>query len=247
MMLTARVALLALALCAGRAFGQAPTPDDAVETTTTTPAARPEATPDTPPEASSTGLGAQEAATEPESEKKWAFSALSYLYFVPGDRNYVQPTFTADRDWLHLEARYNYEAFGTASLWTGYNFSGGESLTWEITPMLGGVFGHTNGIAPGYKGALGWWKLELYSEGEFVFDTGDFSDSFFYTWSELTISPVDWFRFGLVIQRTRAYESDRDIQRGLIAEVSFEMFSVNTSVFNLDEDPMVVVGFGLSF
>ena len=78
----------------------------------------------------------------------------------------MQPTFTADRDWLHLEARYNYEALDTGSAWVGYNFSGGETVTWELTPMLGAVFGATDGIAPGYKGSLGWKKLELYSEGE---------------------------------------------------------------------------------
>ena len=31
-------------------------------------------------------------------EKAWSFSAFAYTYFVPDDRNYVQPTFTADRD-----------------------------------------------------------------------------------------------------------------------------------------------------
>ena len=97
----------------------------------------------------------------------------------------MQPTVTFDRDWLHLEARYNYENLDTGSAWVGYNFSGGEKLAWEFTPMLGGVFGNTTGIAPGYKGSLSWWKLELYSEGEYVFDTGDSSESFFYTWSEL--------------------------------------------------------------
>jgi NADH dehydrogenase FAD-containing subunit len=30
-----------------------------------------------------------------------------------------------------------------------------------------------------------------------VFDTDDSSESFFYTWSELTLAPVEWFRFGL--------------------------------------------------
>ena len=134
----------------------------------------------------------------------------------------MQPTFTADRGWLHLEARYNYEALDTGSAWVGYNFSGGEKLAWEFTPMLGGVFGDTTGIAPGYKGSLGWWKLELYSEGEYVFDTGSSSDSFFYNWSELTLAPVDWFRFGLVTQRTRVYKTDRDIQRGVLAGFSFK-------------------------
>ena len=41
--------------------------------------------------------------------KPWSFSASAYTYFVPDSRNYVQPTVTADRRWLHLEARYNYE------------------------------------------------------------------------------------------------------------------------------------------
>ena len=108
--------------------------------------------------------------TPPEAdEKAWSFSASAYTYFVHDDSNYAQPTFTADRGWLHLEARYNYEAIDTRSAWVGYNLSGGEKLEWELTPMLGGVFGDTTGIAPGYKGSLSWKKLELYSEGESVF------------------------------------------------------------------------------
>jgi hypothetical protein len=111
-------------------------------------------------------------------DKAWSFSASAYTYVVPDDREYVQPTVTADRGWLHLEARYNYEALDTGSAWVGYNFSGGEKLAWEVTPILGGVFGDTTGIAPGYKASLGWLKLELYSEGEYVFDTGSTSDNF---------------------------------------------------------------------
>src|ERR1044071_8603769 len=86
-----------------------------------------------------------------EADPAWSFSASAYTYFVPDDHEYIQPTITADRDWLHLEARYNYEAQHTGSAWAGYNFAGGKKLAWEITPMLGGVFGDTNGVAPGYK------------------------------------------------------------------------------------------------
>ena len=180
--------------------------------------------------------------------KKWAFSASVMGYLVPDSRDYVQPTITADRDWLHLEARYNYEALDTGSAWLGYNFSGGKKLEWEFTPMLGGVFGDMTGIAPGYKGSLRWWKLELYSEGEYVFDTRDSSGSFFYNWSELTISPVDWFRVGMVTQRTRAYQTDREVQRGLLAGVSFKKVSFTTYVFNLDESkPTFVFAAELNF
>jgi hypothetical protein len=201
------------------------------------------------------GYGQPAAATnapptvaEPEADKSWSFSASAYAYFVPDSREYVQPTFTADRDWLHLEARYNYENLETGSAWIGYNFGGGKKLTWELTPMLGGVFGNTTGIAPGYKGSLSWWKLELYSEGEYVIDTGHSSLSFFYNWSELTLAPVEWFRFGLVTQRTRAYQTDRDIQRGVLAGFSYKKLDLTAYVFNPDESrPTVVVAAGLSF
>ena len=181
-------------------------------------------------------------------EKAWSFSVSATTYVVPDFQEYVQPTFTADRGWLHLETRYNYENLETGSLWLGYNFAGGEKLEWEFTPMLGGVFGDTTGIAAGYKLSLSYWKLEFSSEGEFVFDTRDREGSFFYNWSELSIAPVDWFRFGLVGQRTRAYQSAVDIQRGLLVGFSHKQVDFTTYVFNLDQGkPTWVFAVSLSF
>ena len=180
-------------------------------------------------------------------EKPWSFDASAYTYVVPDTGNYVQPAFSADREWLHLGARYNYEAQKTASLWMGYNISGGDTVAWDLTPMLGGVFGDLDGVAPGYLGSLSWRKLEFYSEGEYVI-TGDASERFFYNWSELALAPVEWFRFGLVTQRTRAYQSDRDIQRGLLVGFSYKLADVTTYVFNPDDErPTIVVAVGVSF
>jgi hypothetical protein len=198
--------------------------------------------------AASTATNASLALAPEADDKDWSFSVSAYTYIVPDSRDYVQPTITADRGWLHLEARYNYEDLETGSAWVGYNFSGGEKLAWEFTPMLGGVFGRTTGIAPGFKGSLSWWKLELYSEGEYVFDTGSSSDSFFYNWSELTLSPVDWFRFGMVTQRTRIYDTDREIQRGVLAGFSFKHVDFTGYLLNPDEDkPTFVIAVGLTF
>ena len=112
--------------------------------------------------------------TEEPDVNAWSFSASAYTYIVPDDGNYVQPTFTADRGWLHLEARYNYEALDTGSAWVGYNFSGGERLAWEFTPMLGGVFGDTTGVAPGYKGSLGWLEARTLQRGRACLRHGRF-------------------------------------------------------------------------
>jgi hypothetical protein len=188
------------------------------------------------------------ASAENADEKKWAFSISATTYVVPDDRDYVQPTITADRGWLHLEARYNYENLDTGSAWVGINFSGGKKLEWEFTPMVGGVFGETKGIAPGYKGSLSWWKLEFYSEGEYVFDSENSEDSFFYNWSELTLAPVDWLQVGMATQRTRAYQSERDIQRGVLVRLLFKKLNVTGYVMNPDQSkPTFMVTVGLDF
>ena len=57
----------------------------------------------------------------------WAFSLVTSGYIVPDGQSYVSPDFSADRGWLHLEARYNNEALETGSLWAGYNFTVGKN------------------------------------------------------------------------------------------------------------------------
>lgn len=196
--------------------------------------------------------GAAPAAEVAEAAERsgdgWSAAAAVNIYVVPEERTYAQPTLAADYKRLHLEARYNYEAFDTGSAWIGFNFAAGEELSFAMTPMIGGVFGNTNGIAPGYELTLAYWKVELYSEGEYLFDTGDSSGDFTYTWSELSLAPVDWARIGMVAQRTRAYETDIDIARGPLVGLSYERFGLTTSVFDLAQShPIVVIGLTLEF
>jgi hypothetical protein len=76
----------------------------------------------------------------------------------------------------------------------------------------------------------------VYSESEYVIDTADTSESFFYNWSELTYAITDSLRAGLVVQRTRAYQTARDVQRGLIVGFSFRRAEFSFCLFNPDED-----------
>jgi len=177
-----------------------------------------------------------------------SFSASAYTYIVPDSRDYVQPTITADRGWLHLEARYNYEDLKTGSVSAGYNFRVGKKLSLDLTPMLGGVFGKTAGIAPGLRGSLKWWRLELYGEGEPVLNTDERAGSFFYFWSELTLSPVNWLRAVLVAQRSRVYESELDINQGFLVGLSYKQVEVAGHVFNPDKNkPAYVISVRVEF
>lgn len=192
--------------------------------------------------------GEESVVLESRTAKERSASASVNVYVLPDTRTYAQPTLAADFGRLHLEARYNYEALDTGSAWLGYNVGLGETLSVELTPMVGGVFGSTVGVAPGYELTLAYWKLELYSEGEYLFDTNDSSDSYAYTWTELNLWPLEWLRLGVVAQRTRAYQTSVDIQRGLLAGFSYRWVSFATHVFNLDQSKQTfVVGLGASF
>jgi hypothetical protein len=197
------------------------------------------------------GAGAQttpaaDQASAASAAPSWSGFASLFTYVVPDDQNFVQPTVGLDRDWLHLEVRFNYEDLDTASAWVGRNFSVGSNVTLEITPMAGVVFGQLNGGAVGYSGSLAWRRLDLTSETEYVF-ASDTADSFLYTWSELGWSLTDWLRAGLSVQRTKAYQTEFDIQRGFFGVVSVGPWELSTYVFNPDDDPTMVFGASLAF
>jgi hypothetical protein len=120
-------------------------------------------------------------------------------------------------------------------------------LTLDFTAMVGGVFGDTDGVGPGYELTLTWKKLQLYSEAEYVIDCADSSDSFFYTWSELTWAFTDWFRAGGVVQRTKAYDTDFDIQRGFMVGLTYKDLDLTLYVLNPDDDDDRIIAFGVAY
>jgi hypothetical protein len=201
----------------------------------------------------SVSLGGTETNIRPDvadetAEDEWECSLSISTYLVQNGRDYANPILVADRDWLHLEARYNYEAIKTGSLWLGYNFSFGKKLAFEGAPMLGGVFGDITGIAPGYTISISYEPIEFFTQGEYFFDAGDRSENFFYSWSELSCAPVTWFRAGIVVERTKAFGSTSDIRPGPL--VGFKYKKVDFTTYWLSPgspDAAFIFTVGLNF
>ena len=184
---------------------------------------------------------------EEESEKEWQINPNLSFYFIPQDF-FILPTILIDKQHLHLEARYNYEDRETFSLWTGYNFSGGKKLTYAITPMIGGVVGNSNGIAPGLRFELAYRRLTLSSESEFFIDLDETENNFYYNWSDLSYSILDWLWAGASVQRTRAYHSDLAVQYGLLIGAGHKQWELNTYLYNLGTvDTFIMVAVSATF
>lgn len=182
-----------------------------------------------------------------KTEKQWSFGADANFYLFKDDFIFL-PVLKADKNKLHLEARYNYEDMETFSGWVGYNISGGDKLEYMFTPMIGGVVGLADGIATGLEFTLTYKSLELYSESEYLFDMQANENNFFYMWTDITYSPQDWLWFGVSGQRTRLYQTDLEIQRGLMVGGALKNWELTGYLYNIGfDDPFALLTLSLKF
>ncbi len=178
----------------------------------------------------------------------WEFAVTAYPTAVRGGENYTPVVVAADRGPLHLEARYSYESIDARSAFVGWSFSGGDSVTWELTPLLGGAWGTTRALVPALEASLAWRQLDFYVEAEHVRDSSERADSYLYAWSELGFRPAQWLRVGVAAQRTRAYGGERDLQRGPFAQLTWGRVTIGGYWFNPGSSGQVFVAFfGLTF
>jgi hypothetical protein len=200
------------------------------------------------PAAQSADAGSS-SSREPSSQgQTWSGRGSAAYYAFQDAENYLQPTAAADRDVLHLEMRYNYEARNSVSGFVGGNVAFGTAAVLRMTPMLGALVGDTTGIVPALELDLAWNRLEFYTEGEYVIDVTHPSDRFLYSWSETSIWLTNRIRTGVVTQRTRAHHAPRDIQRGLLLGATMAKFEAAAYFFNPDShDRFFVASIGVRF
>jgi len=185
----------------------------------------------------------------PAEKPAWEFAVTAYPTAVRGGDHYTSAIATADRGPLHFEVRNNYEGLGVRSAFVGWNFSGGDKITWEVTPLLGGAWGEMQAFIPGLEVGVAWGRFDLYIEAEYVRDRSKGrDDSYFYSWNELGYRAAEWLRLGLASQRTRVYNNDRDIQRGPFAQLTWGRATLGGYWFNPGSADQVFVGsLGVAF
>ena len=183
----------------------------------------------------------------PATKPSWEFGLTAYPTIVRNGNDYTSGIGVADRGPLHLEARINYESVGARSAFVGWTFAGGEELTWELTPLVGGAWGTTEAFVPALQASRGGGRLDFYIEAEYV-RPSDKESKYVYAWSELGFRPVEWLRTGLVAQRTRSYGGERDLQRGPFAQLTWRRLTLGGFWFNPgSSDQVLVVSIGAAF
>ena len=200
--------------------------------------------------------GAAAAGDEPPTGRRaatpdkpgWEIALTAYPTQPRGGDTTTSAIAAADRGPLHLEGRYGYEAKDSRSAFAGWTFSGGETLQWELTPIVGGGWGPVHAFIPGFEASLSWGRFDAYVEAEFVRDPASHENDYDYSWNELGFKATEHLRLGLVGQRTRAYGIDRDFQRGPFVQLAWNRMTLGAFWFNPGSHEQVFVGaIGVAF
>jgi hypothetical protein len=193
-------------------------------------------------------LATSAMANGPEEAPKTSGSVTGSFYAMRDQPDFGVGVAALNHGSLRLEARYNYEARNSTSVFAGWKFAGGDSVTYEITPIIGGLFGDASGVIPGIEASVAWRNFDAYIEAEYVRDLDVKDDSYFYMWSELGWRPVEWLRVGFVGQRTRVIDNDRDIQRGVFAQATMGAATISLYAFNPESaSRYVIISLGMAF
>jgi hypothetical protein len=125
------------------------------------------------------------AALAAEAGVATSFAVTGYYYAMRDEPDFGVGVATMDHGQWHFEARYTYEVRNTGPAFVGWQFKGGKTVTFEVKPIVGGLFGAARGVIPGVEASVVLGPFDAYTEAEYVSDRSQEGGSYYYAWSEL--------------------------------------------------------------
>ncbi|HTE32684.1 MAG TPA: hypothetical protein VK666_20025 [Chryseolinea sp.] len=106
------------------------------------------------------------------------------------------------KDNAYVEARYNYEALNSFSIYLGRTFAGTRGPTYSVTPILGCVFGAFKGVSAGANVAIEYKKLFFSTQSQYTRAFYESNADFLFAWSDVGYQLREWLYIGLSTQQT---------------------------------------------
>jgi hypothetical protein len=127
----------------------------------------------------------------------------------------------------YIEARGNYEAINSASLYFGKTFRKKALVSYSITPIAGLVTGSFNGGSVGANVALDYKKISVSTQSQYTFSIENRATNFTYSWSDLTYQLKEWVSAGVSLQQIRGL-----FEKGILVRGVYKNWSIPIYVFN---------------
>lgn len=138
---------------------------------------------------------------------------------------------TSANNW-YGEARYNYDEVNTFSLYAGRTFSGKGNVSWQATPLLGGLMGEMTGGSLGMNFGMDFRKVFLTSQSQYSFSLENNVDKYFFNWSEIGYEVTRWLYGGLALQQTNIHRMQGRMEPGCMVGFSIRNWTIPLYAFN---------------
>ena len=149
---------------------------------------------------------------------------------------------------VYTEMRYNYEDVETASVYLGKSFSKEGNLSYDITPMLGIVFGNFNGGSLAVNMDIELKKTFLSMQTQYTVSSDAKENNFLFNWTELAYQPLQWFYTGVSMQQTKIYNSSFKSEYGVLVGFLVKKFTIPVYVFNpVNKNRNFIVGINIEW
>ena len=152
--------------------------------------------------------------------------SLEQYFYKYRESNSLVPIaqFQNSKNW-YAEARYNYEDLNTFSLYGGKTFSRSSKLSYDITPIVGGVIGKMNGVSVGLNMDADYADFFFSSQSQYTVSSDTRFDNFFFSWSELGYQPLKWMYAGIAMQQTNLYQTTGSFEPGIFVGFTHKKWS----------------------
>lgn len=174
---------------------------------------------------------------------------LEQYYFASSHQqyNYLPMLHVQNRKQWYAEARYGYEAQNTISLCIGKSYSGGNRLTWTITPLVGGAAGKFLGASAGVNAEFKYKKTSFSSQAQYSLSANHSNQSFLYSWSDISQQIYSWWYAGISLQHTCGNQFHK-LETGILTGFELHNCTIPIYLFSpYNKNRYLVVGLNLTW
>ncbi len=175
-----------------------------------------------------------------------------YAYISMGKSPTLVPIVHIQNEKWYGEARYNYEALKTFSVYVGKIFSNEEKTqSYAIIPVIGITTGKFKGGSVGLDITFNDSDFFFCSQSQYTFSNTDRYQNFIYSWSELGYEPSKWIYAGLALQYTQLFQKTEEplmYEFGVMAGFKLGRWTIPIYSFSpFADDRYFIVGLNLIF
>jgi len=171
-------------------------------------------------------------------------AGLEQYYSVHGNTMSFTPMlwYQSKRGW-YAEARYNFEAANSVSLYAGKTFEKQSKISYSLSTIGGIVMGDFKGGSIAVNADAGYKRISVSLQSQYTFSAEDRSLNYIYIWSDISLRFLHSVSAGFSLQQTNGCNTNVISEKGIFIKAEPGKWVFPLYIFNpLSNERYMVLG-----